>query len=357
MLFENLHVGRVVVHEVFQRGTDRRIKTPAYSDHLEALSAEAMGAFRLRLTDALAGEAQSLQMDISRTGADSFLHVANEIIGCDDGAFIESSKAIANHLAEAQTSRSYPGGLLIVFDGTVGAPAVPFVGAIKAETQEGFRRHRNGEQVLVEFVENIFLTPATRLYKIGLMLREDPLTTPPEGWRAHVFDSNISKNNRENAAAYFYEAFLGCVLPSDGSYQTAKFFDLTKQFIQSANLTPDQQRDLHDSLYVFVKDEQAPTFTAEQFNDRYIPEGLQAPYTEFMEAKKFPSHAVVRDTSKMGSRLRRRRMKFGSEIELRGSPTALQEKVTVSNIKGEPVEGQTPTWTQIIVRETYSGEA
>lgn len=357
MLFENLHVGRVVVHEVFQRGTDRLIRTPAYSDHLEALSPEAMGAFRLRLTDALAGEAQSLQMDIARTGAGSFLDIANKMIGCDDEGFLEASKAIANHLAEAQTSRSYPGGMLIVFDGTVGAPAVPFVGAIKAETQEGFRRHRSGEQVLVEFVENIFLTPATRLYKIGLMLREDPSTTPPMGWRAHVFDSNISRNNRENAAAYFYEAFLGCALPSDGSYQTAKFFDLTKKFIQSTSLAPDQQRDLYDSLYVFVKDEQAPTFTAEQFNDRFIPEDLQAPYTEFMEAKKFPSYAVVRDTSKMGSRLRRRRMKFGTEIELTGTPTALQEKVTVSNIEGEAADGRTPTWTQIIVRDTYSGEA
>ncbi len=106
--------------------------------------------------------------------------------------------------------------MLIVFDGTVGATAQPFVGVIKAETQAGFRRSKDGAKAVVEFLQNIFLTPATRLYKIGLMLFEDTIKAKPDGRRAFVFDSNISVSNREAAAAYFYEGFLAALCPAMG---------------------------------------------------------------------------------------------------------------------------------------------
>ena len=53
MLFENLHVTRTVVHEVFQRGEDRALRTPVFADSLETLSAEAMMAFRSRFRKSL----------------------------------------------------------------------------------------------------------------------------------------------------------------------------------------------------------------------------------------------------------------------------------------------------------------
>lgn len=216
MLFENLKVNRVVVHEVFQRNEDKSIRPPVFADDLENLSPEALGAFRLRMTDALSGQSQSLEMRIVRHGAGSFLELAESLVGSSDEHFLAGSKAVANKLAEAQIARRIPGGMLIVFDGTVGATAQPFVGVIKAETQAGFRRSKDGAKAVVEFLQNIFLTPATRLYKIGLMLFEDTIKAKPDGRRAFVFDSNISVSNREAAAAYSTKVSWAALCPAMG---------------------------------------------------------------------------------------------------------------------------------------------
>jgi hypothetical protein len=79
VLFENLRVSRIAVHEIFRRNDDRYIQSPAYANGLEVLNAEAMGAFRLRMTDALSGQTQSLQMRIVKFGAGSFLEPDRKI--------------------------------------------------------------------------------------------------------------------------------------------------------------------------------------------------------------------------------------------------------------------------------------
>ena len=334
MLFENLQVGRVVVHEIFQRNEDKSICPPSFSRALESLSSEAIGAFRLRMTDALSGQSQSLQMRITRYGPGSFLELAEGLAASTDEEFLDGSQTVAIKLAEAQMARRIPGGMLIVFDGTVAI--LPFrIGVMKAETQAGFRRADAGDNAVIEFLQNIFLTPATRLYKIGMMLFDDIAQTRPDGRRAYVFDSNISVSNREAAAAYFYEGFLGCSLPSDGPYETAKFFDLTKEFVRKSDLRPEKKRDIIDSLYVFVRDEQDPTFTSDEFGSRYLPADMRDSYSGFLSKKKFTPNAVVEDIPQMGVRLRRRRLKFGSDIELSASPEALENKVTIEAIESK----------------------
>ncbi len=355
MIFENLRVNRIVVHEVFKRNDDRSLRPPIFADGLEKLSAEALGAFRMRLTEALSGQSQSLQMRIGKHSVGSFMEVAEGLVGSNDGDFLAGSKKITTKLAEAQMARRIPGGMVVIFDGTVGAHAVPFVGVIKAETQAGFRRSKDGPKAVVEFLNNIFLTPATRLYKIGLMLFDDTTNAKPDGRRAFVFDSNISVSNREAAAAYFYDGFLGCVLPSDGPYETARFFDLTKEFIRKSDLAPEKKRDVIDSLFVFVRDEQDPTFTADQFGSRYLPLEMQDPFASYLETKKFTPSAVVRDISQMGTRLRRRRLKFGGDIELSASPEALKTKVQIETVPAQ--DGLSDDqWTRVTIRERLTGE-
>ena len=356
MLFENLKVSRIAVHEFFQRNGDKSIRPPVFAEALESLSSEAIGAFRLRMTDALSGQSQSLQMRVARHDSGSFLALAESLLDSSDQDFLAGSKEITIKLAEAQMARRIPGGMLIVFDGTVGAPAIPFIGVIKAETQAGFRRSKDGAKAVVEFLQNIFLTPATRLYKIGIMLFDDTTKPKPDGRRAFVFDSNISASNREAAAAYFYEGFLGCALPSDGPYETVRFFDLTKEFVRKSGLEPEKKRDIIDSLYVFVRDEQDPTFTADQFGSRYLPPEMQDPYADFLNARKFTPNAVVRDTSQMGVRLRRRRLKFGTDIELSASPEALKNRVQIEAIGGAGEGGERPRWTRITIQEALTGE-
>ncbi|RWP54338.1 hypothetical protein [Mesorhizobium sp.] len=61
------------------------------------------------------------------------METAEELVGSSDATFLLGSKEIATKLAESQLARRIPGGKVIVFEGTVGAASVPFVGVIKAE--------------------------------------------------------------------------------------------------------------------------------------------------------------------------------------------------------------------------------
>ncbi|QPB21763.1 nucleoid-associated protein [Rhizobium sp. 007] len=227
MQLENLKINRVVMHEVLKRDDDRQPKDPVYGEALEDLEAAAKGAFTLRVTEALSTQSKSIEMHISDFSASSMVDIAGRLIDLDDTDFLEVSKEIAVRLASAQKARSIPGGVVIAFDGSFGVPERKFLGVIKAETQSGFRRSKNAEKILTEFLDNIFLTPATRLYKIGFLVQEPK----DDGfyWRAIIFDSNISSSHRETAAQYFYESFFGCLFPANGAYETSRFYDLTKE--------------------------------------------------------------------------------------------------------------------------------
>lgn len=348
-MLENLRISDVAVHEVFARGPDRRLVQPEYALALENLSVEAMTAFRQRVTDALSAKAKSVEMQIIRTGVGSFQGDAATLIGLGTSdAFLQASRRAADRLAEAQTSQSIPGGIVIVFRGITGATDLPFVAVIKAEVQEGFRRRREGAVVITEFVNDLFLTKATRLYKLGFMVANGTAPFGDDAWRCLVFDHHIVASNREAAAIYFYESFLGCGFREDSAYETAKFFNLTKEFAAKSIGDRAERHRVQDSLFTYIKNEQAPTFTVDEFAERYVPLEIRDRYQTFMRNKQFPERAVRRDTAGLGSRLKRRRFKYGTDIEFSVSPEAMSEgRVTIET--KDAVNGQAEARGEITV--------
>ncbi len=348
MQLENLKINRISMHEVLKRDEDKQPKAPIFGVTLEDLSLPAKVAFTMRVTEALSAQAKSIEMQINDFASGSMVDIASNLLEADDNQFLITSREVATKLAAAQKARNIPGGVVITFDGSFGVPAKSFVGVIKAETQSGFRRRKDAESVLTEFLENIFLTPATRLYKIGFLVRE-----PQDGsfnWRAIIFDSNISSSHRESAAQYFYEDFFGCLFPSNGPYETSRFFDLTREFVRMGPFSQEERRDLNDALYTFIKTEKAPTFTAQEFADSYLPNQQKDSFREFLSRKRFPDRAIVRDTANMAGRLRRRKFKFGENVEFSVSPELLHTKeVTIDQI---PAADDNPeaVWTKITIR-------
>lgn len=353
MFVENLSIGRVVMHEVFQRRDGRSLVPPSYGGQLEVLDAKALSHFGMRITDALSAQSKSIEMRIVKTEDTSVVGTARRLVLSSDTEFPGISSNMADALADAQKSRGIPGGMLLVFDGKVGGNGTPFVGVIKAEMQSGFQRRLAASKVVTEFLENIFLTPATRLYKLALFVSEDVMVTASTKWRCFVFDSNITAARRESAAVYFYDGFLGCAFPENGKYETAKFFDLTKEFVRTSVNDRDLKRDIGDALFTFIKLDQAPTFSSQQFGENYLPLELRDPFSKFLESKNFPIHrAVVRDISEMGGRLRRRKYKFGPDIEFSASPDAIRNgTVTIEDVpRGDASAGDGSGWTRITVR-------
>jgi 37-kD nucleoid-associated bacterial protein len=357
VLIENLNIGRIAIHEVFQREDDRKPIPPVYADQLENWPDKAITAFKARITEALSAQAKSIEMQIVQ--CDERSHVANARAATDDAKFLALSCETTDRLVAAQLHRNIPGGILVIFDGTVGAQNHSFLGAIKAETQPGFRRHEDAKKrIITELLSDVFLTPATRLYKIAMFVCQWKAPKLPDGWRAFIFDSNISPTHRESAAQYFYETFLGCILPEDGAYETSRFFDLTKEFVRNTSLSGPIKRKLVDALYTFVQAETAKTFTANEFAEKYLPVDLRDPFNRFVDAKQFPMRAVVRDTSQMTSKLKRRRFRFGSDIEFSTTPEALNNKTVILKTgKAKDFGGEgTEQWTQITIKQPMTDE-
>ncbi|MBP0114458.1 nucleoid-associated protein [Bradyrhizobium vignae] len=349
MFFENLTVDRLIIHEVHRRLDDRQIVPPTYGSQILSLSAEAMDFFRERVVAALGSNSQSMQMAISPLVGGCALEIAADLLVADDENFIALSCRYADKLTSAQSARNIPGGVVVVFTGSAGNPARRVVGVIKAETHSGFR---HTQTLQVQYLKDLFLGPQTKLFKIGAFLYDGsaPRSTMPAGWEAVIYDKQMSPKNREGAANYFYESFLGCAIPVNSAQLTRRFFEGTREFINGTDVSDERKADLLTGLYTYLKVDQSPTLELATFSSHYLDADMKDDYETFMLAKSFPSNAVAKDTSDIQGYLKKRRLKFSRDIQLSAPPDAFAELIEVRSINVD-ASGVGQTWTQITIRD------
>ncbi len=352
MTLENLVLGRVCLHEVHRRADDKTIIPPTYSTELLNLPDRAKQVFISRVIAAFKSNAQCMEMAIRSFGDGSVIARGCALLDADDENFVLQSKLLADGLAEAQSSRQLPGGLVVAFDGTVGHPSRPFFGVMKAELHEGFLKTRD---LQATFVSDLFLSPKTKLYKIGLFVSDgaDPRPELPGGWSATVYDSTMTAAQRENAAHYFHSRFLGLDIPENNAQQVKKFLEQTKSFIKSAPISEEGKVDLYNGLYTYLKVDQSPTIQVAQFADRYLPREIRDQYRAHMREERFPDRVIPKDLSEVSGTLKLRKLRFPSKITLSGPPEAMKELVEVETV--ERWEGQ-PKWTRVTIRGPIEGQ-
>jgi hypothetical protein len=360
MPFQNLVIQRTIIHEIFTRTDAPTPVEPSYGTQVIQLEPDARDALQQRITAALGHASHGLEMSIRKTGAESIWAKVKQIVDApnDEAIFITVSQGIAANLADAQVSRSIPGGIVVVVYGKVGHPGIPFTCIIKAEPHAGFTRKvgTTGE-LMLEFLKDLILTPQAKLYKIGAFVRNDANQTtaenPSGGWRGFIFDDLISAGNRQKAAHYFYDTFLGLAFPSNSAWQTKQFHTLTKEFIRSANVTEEIKSDLLGALTTYLKVDQGGTIQVNQFATSYMNEAeLRDAYATYMQGKDFPAAAIPKDISEVKSALRDRKVSFSNNIRLTGPVEQFQDRVRMRSIDGEAgADGIPQKWTEIIIRD------
>ncbi|RWD29873.1 MAG: hypothetical protein EOS34_27415 [Mesorhizobium sp.] len=352
MPFQNLTVQRLIIHEVHRRLDDRQVVNPTYGQQLLTLTQDAKDDFRDRVISAVGSQSQSIKMTIKPVVAGCAVEIAHELIAVTDAEFIIQSRLFADRLTESQLRRDLPGGILVVFQGMAGNPQRRYVGVVKAEKHSGFRQ---AAAMTVQYFKDLFLTPQAKLYKIGIFVYTGPQPAGalPNGWEATVYDSQMTTSNREGAAQYFYEGFLGCALPVNSARLTKRFFDETRDFIRGLPVPEERKTDLLSGLYTYLKVDQAPTVQVSAFSNQYLGHELADSYSHFMADREFPNNAVPKDLTDVQSQLRRRRMTFSRSVQLTAPPDAFDDLVRVREIDGEPDQpgGPRPTWTQITIRD------
>lgn len=349
MAFENLQIARAVLHEVHLRPDAKTRLDPTYGTELIPFSDSAKSTFRQRVAKAFASDSRSAKMAIRDTGTGSVAALANKIYQMPDEEFITASRAIADKLADAQTSRAIPAGLCVIFDGTAGHPARRFVGVMKAETHSGFQK---GDALQVSFIQDLFLTPQAKLYKICIFIAEGGDGTAfPADWEAYLYDDKMSSARREDAATYFHDSLLGLEVPTDSAQITRRFFEGVRDFVDQTDLDPQSKVDLHNALYTALKADQRPNLQPTEFRDNHVPAELHDSYDRAIRNAGVPDGAFFKDLSEIKTRLRVRKLSFPHNVQLSGPAEAIAEHVRV---KGKEIDGE--RWTEVLIRGALQGQ-
>src|SRR5471030_247527 len=213
--FCDMVIQKMAAHTVFPREKGNIRKAPLCYDELISLDPDSADVLQMRLTAALGNRSHGVQMTIAKTASGTFVQKAGAIMATDDAAFLAMSKQFAEDLTDAQTSPRWPGGVLIVVSGKVGAPSKPFIAVIKAETDKGFSVIEANGKIKLQLINKMLLSETQRLYKVGILVERAAVKPDHEGlydaenYFAFLFDHLLTGSEVGKAASYFYDAFLG----------------------------------------------------------------------------------------------------------------------------------------------------
>ncbi|GAA4650836.1 nucleoid-associated protein [Kistimonas scapharcae] len=319
-VFTNINLSRIILHNVFPPDDEGRVE-PVTSHELTLLGEKALGKLEERLTAVLGRGSKCIEMEIVNTTADGCFARACNILRTDNTDFIEQSAGFAEKHTDAHTSKGWPGGTLVVIDATVGPHAKHCLIIIKAERQEGFIERAQSDNVMMEYVENLLLTPQTKLYKVGVFVEKEQVGEAenepnPARFSAYVFDSNITQKDERRAASYFYSNFLGLRVPQQAKHQTRNFFEATTRFIDQSELSTEEKVDLHNALYTYMKTDQSNVVEVGGFAASYLGDEHRDDYEAYMLGEGISENAIVKDTSLIAGKLRLRKLNFSSNVKV-----------------------------------------
>lgn len=360
----NLDIDRIIIHQIYQRDPEGVKVTPTQSFELTNFAPAAMTEFKTRVRDALGEGSKAVQMEIVEQGEDYMPSIIDKLSVQDEGDFIVSSYNVAQKLADAQTRRTIPGGIVVVFYGTQGNPAKKFIGIIKAEIHSAYEKEVNPltREISLKFVEEVLLTPGTRLYKTagffqkaGVGEESDDLN---KKWAVMVSDYQISQTDGKAAAQYFYSGFLGCGYPESSARTTKQFYDETAKFISNLDIKEAEKSDLLNALTTYLKVDTSSTISSEDFASKYFDNiDTQDAFTDHMGEAGLPSTAFTKDTVHIDSKLKYRNIRFKSNVKISAPSDIFKEKVIFETIEGDLDASGTPeVWTKIIVKDLINDQ-
>ncbi len=318
--FENLNFKRLIIHNVY-RPNDEGAVAPFLSQKLSILDAAAIKKIEERISSVLGVGSSSLEMEILESKAETSFKVASNLLSMKDKEFILESHKIAELHTKAHASKRWPGGTLVIIEATAGVHNNRCIIVIKAESQAGFMEEEVGDEVNLRYFENLILTPQSRLYKIGVFIEVSKKTIKKdvrgeEDFRSVVFDSNIKADDSRQAAKYFYSGFLGLKIPDNEKHKTRDFYEYTREFIQSSDLSAEEKVDAHNALYTYLKLDNSKVIGSRKFSKKYLSEDIQDDYNTFMDRKGFPNASINKDTSLLNKRLKIRKITFSSRVKI-----------------------------------------
>jgi len=329
--FSNMQIQKVILHKVFPPDDEGQVN-PTISAQLTSLADAGKRALQKRMTEVLGSGSHCIEMEIDKTDSMSCFYNVCDTLNNNTADFISKSAGFANLHTTAHTSKRWPGGTLVIIYATVGVQNKKCILIIKAEAHEGFAGKIADNKVTMEYVENLLLTPQTKLYKVGAFVEDEATgsgTYNSSQFSAFVYDSNITAKDDRKAARYFYSNFLGLRIPVNSKQRTRDFFEFTKEFVNSSALPTEKKIDINNALYTYLKTDQSGTVSVSSFSDLYFDPDTADQYSEFMANKEFPQGSVSKELDLIANSLRLRKINFSSNVTISAKEEAFRESVKV----------------------------
>ncbi|MBC3493599.1 nucleoid-associated protein [Pseudomonas taiwanensis] len=332
--FANLKFKRIILHNV-HKPDEKGTVQPTLSQDVTNLSVNGKIKLQERVSAVLGSGSSSMEMDIADKGSNSCHAFAKQLIPASEQKFIQSSALIAKRHTEIHTSRQWPDGTLVIISGTMGIENNRCLIIIKAEQQAGFQEVVKKGRIVLDYLENLILTPQSKLYKIGVFFEKQSRTSgEPTTLQAHVFDSNIKANDDRQAARYFYSNFLGLKIPLNATQRTRDFFEYTTTYIDESDVSDDKKLDLKQALYTYLKVDQNHTIEISEFATKYLDKNMRDDYSDHMMSKGFPDKAISKDTKLINRKLARRKLTFTGSIKITGPSENFTSAVQILGTDG-----------------------
>lgn len=332
MDFCNLKINRIIIHEIFKRNLEKEIVKPKYSESLSKLDDKGMEVLADRIINSVGSNAYSMEMEIVNCQINSCVEIANRLIDNNqDNDFIDNSKLIAYKLAEAQTTRRTPGGIILVFDGTIGLSNKNIIGIIKAEIHSGFTRNNLTNDMVLRYISDLLLTPEQKLYKVALFIEDntDKRLKLNERYLSYIYDHNMKRAETKDAATYFYSTFLGCNFKKDSKIVTRDFYECSREFINSLEVSDEKKFDMNMQLYSYMKSSINTTISIDDFANDNFPIEMRDTYEQHMKEKNIPNTLIRKDNKYIENRLKQRKIKFSNQISITGPSEKFKELIEV----------------------------
>ncbi|HBO2000444.1 hypothetical protein IPC1146_10265 [Pseudomonas aeruginosa] len=328
-IFSNLTFNRIILHNV-HKPNDNGAVPASISLELTTLDKAGKQLLQERVSKVLGSGSGSLAMDVANKTPASCFEYSKQLLQANDKVFISTSAAIAHHHTAIHTSRRWPGGTLVIISGTTGTDSRRCIIIIKAEQQAGFTETAEDGKITLAYLENLILTPQSKLYKIGIFYETVAKTSGTiEDLNAHVFDSNIKSDDDRQAAKYFYSGFLGLKIPENAIQRTRDFFEYASDFISGMDTEPERKIDLQQALYTYLKTDKSTTIETAEFAQKYLNNEESDDFSHYMESKGFPDSAVTKDTKLINRKLARRKLNFTNNVKITAPADNFSELIQV----------------------------
>jgi hypothetical protein len=334
-LFSNLQFKKIILHNV-HRPSATGVVPPTLSSEITNLASNGREKLQERISTVLGSGSSSLAMEVSDITPESCHEHAKVLIQANDTTFVTQSAAIAHLHTRIHTNKGWPAGTLVIISATTSTDNKRCLIIIKAEQQAGFTEKESKGKITMEYIENLILTPQSKLYKIGVFYEE---TAKPSGTvgklKAHVFDSNIKAQDDRSAARYFYSNFLGLKIPENPEQRTRDFYEYTTEFITTLDVKPEKKLDLQQALHTYLKADNSHTIESTEFAEKYLAKDQRDDFSSYMEDKKFPDIAVIKDTKLINRSLARRKLNFSGSVKITAPAEGFSELVKIMETSDE----------------------